>query len=199
MTGSEDLMTVSNNDLFLYALYRLGGAGKYVDVEDVFMEMWQLAPSRFSWRKYKQPNYKLLSQTIWDLKRHDGSDLLLGEGYSRQLSASGVQWIEQRLPELSEATESTESAVSNKRPSQKVVVNLEKSTAYLQFQEDDKSELDKNQVASAFRCSPDAPRSVWRERLETLRSAATDADRPEVLRFLDHLETVHADWFGGGK
>jgi hypothetical protein len=79
------------------------------------------------------------------------------------------------------------------------VVNFEKSGAYLEFQKDGETELDKNQLASAFRCSPDAPRSVWRERLETLRSAATDADRPELLLFLEHIEKVHPDWFGGGR
>ena len=86
---------VTNTDLLLYALYRLGGAGKYVDVEDVFMEMWRLTPGRSSWRKYRQPNYKIMSQAIADLMRRDeGSELLLGAGDTRQLSAGGVRYVE---------------------------------------------------------------------------------------------------------
>jgi len=55
--------------------------------------------------------------------------------------------------------------------------------------------LDRVRVARLLRCAPDAPRQVWRERLETLRSAATAGKRDDVLRFLDRLEEENPDWF----
>jgi hypothetical protein len=187
---------LTNADLFLYALYRLGGAGRYIDVEDVFMEMWRLAPARFSWRKYQQPNYKITSKAIVDIDQRGDGNLLLGDGNFRQLSAQGVEWTERRLNQFERVASGDDSAAPERRPSQRVVVDLTKARPVQAFLEGREVELDRNEVALLLRCAPDAPRRVWRERLETLRSAARDADRSELLRFLDHLEKAEPEWFG---
>jgi hypothetical protein len=186
---------ITNADLFLYALYQLGGAGKYIDVEDVFMEMWRLAPARFSWRKYQQPNYKITSKAIVDIDQRGDGDLLLGDGNSRQLSARGVDWIEQRLKQFERIASGEGSAAPEHRPSQRLVVELSKSPVVQAFLDGADVELERGEVAMLLRCAPDAPRDVWRERLETLCSAARDADRRELLRFFDHLEKTKPDWF----
>ena len=188
---------ITNTDLFLLALYRLGGAGKYVDVEHVFMEMWRLAPSRFSWRKYQQPNYKSMSQTIADISHRGQADLLLGDAYSRQLSAKGVEWAESRLPQLERIASGEETARPERRPSQRVVTELSKARLVRAFLGEGVREIDRDEVARLLRCAPDAPRDVWRERLETLRSASRDAGRGELLEFLEFLEKEKPTWYGG--
>jgi hypothetical protein len=187
---------LTNADLFLYALYRLGGAGKYIDVEDVFMEMWRLAPARFSWRKYQQPNYKITSKAIVDIDQRGDGNLLLGTGDSRQLSAQGVEWTERRLKQFERIASGDDTAAPERRPSQRVAVELAKARPVQKFLAGEEVQLERNDVAVLLRCAPDAPRGVWRERLETLRSAARDADRSELLRFLDHLEQTEPEWFG---
>jgi len=187
----------NNGDIFLYALYRRGGAGKYVDVEDVFAEMWELAPSRFRWRRHGYPNYKILAKSIVDISQRGDGELLLGEGYARQLSAEGVQWVKARLKRFERLGADVGAGVSQRRPSQRVVVGLEKSPLVVAFLDGREIDLGRNDVALLLRCAPDAPRSVWQERLATLRSAATDAGRPDLLRFLDHLPQARPEWFGG--
>jgi hypothetical protein len=49
-----------------------------------------------------------------------------------------------------------------------------------------------------LRCAPDAPRRVFRERLETLRAAARDAGRNELLEFLEYLENASLAGFPRG-
>lgn len=188
-------LEITNGDLFLYALYRLGGAGKYIDVEDAFMEMWRLAPARFSWRKYQQPNYKVMSKAIVDIGQRGDRDLLLGDGNSRQLSAQGVEWVETRRAHFERIASGRETAAPDRRPSQRVAVELGKAPPVRAFVRGEEVGLERNEIALLLRCAPDAPRSVWRERLETLRSAATDADRGELLRFLAYLEGAKPDWF----
>ena len=186
---------ITNADLFLYALYRLGGVGTYIDVEDVFMEMWRLVPGRFSWRKYRQPNYKIMSKSIVDISVRGDRDLLLGSGNTRQLSARGVEWIGTRLPQFERLAEGLESAPPDRRPSQRVAAELARDDAVRQFLERGRLALQRTDAAVLLRCAPDAPRQVWRERLETLRSAARDGDRSDLLAFLDSLEREHSEWF----
>ena len=38
-----------------YSLFRLGAAGHYVDIEDLFLFAYKLAPETFSWRTYGFP------------------------------------------------------------------------------------------------------------------------------------------------
>jgi hypothetical protein len=187
---------ITNTDLLLYAMYRLGGAGKYVDVEDVFMEMWRLAPARFSWRKYRQPNYKIMSQAIADLtRREEGSDLLLGAGDTRQLSAQGVRYVESRIELLQRFATGEEKAPPDRRPSQRVIAELAKQPLVREHLRGEGVDLNRDEMAELLRCAPDSPRSVWRERLETLRAAAADGDRPELTEFLDQIERANPTWF----
>jgi hypothetical protein len=134
MGGSPKL---TNADLFLYALYRLGGAGKYIDVEDVFMEMWRLAPARFSWRKYQQPNYKIMSKAIVDIDQRGDGNLLLGTGDSRQLSAQGVEWTERRLKQFERIASGEDRAAPERRPSQRVTVELAKARPVREFEREE--------------------------------------------------------------
>ena len=52
----------SQAEMVTLAVYRLGGAQRAVDTEDVAVEAHKLAPGRFSWRKYPdQINLELIS------------------------------------------------------------------------------------------------------------------------------------------
>jgi hypothetical protein len=57
MTSSE---TVANADIFLWALFELGGSDKFDDVEAVFLKAFELAPQRLSLRTNTQiPDLKV--------------------------------------------------------------------------------------------------------------------------------------------
>ena len=172
-----------------------GGAGAYVEVEDVFMEMWKLAPARFRWRKYEVPNYKIMSQAIADISRRGHRHLLLGSQNTRQLSAEGVAWVQQRKDRFEALAAGELSAPPARRPGQRAVAELLKKTLVRKFLDGVKPELDRAGIARLLRCAPDAPRRVWKERLETLRSAARDGNRDDVLAFLGYLEEEKSEWF----
>lgn len=186
---------ITNADLFLYALYRLGGAGVYVDVEDIFMEMWRMAPERFRWRKYEVPNYKIMSKSIVDISQRGQESFLLGSGNTRQLSAEGVAWVERHSDRLEAVATGRRAAPPDRRPGQRVVADLLKQPLVQSFFEGREVQFERARAAQLLRCAPDAPRRVWRERLETLRSAATAGKRDDVLEFLQHLEAANPDWF----
>jgi hypothetical protein len=85
----------SQAEVVTLAVFRLGGAQRAIDTEDVAVEAHKLAPGRFSWRKYpEQINLELIRVYLSDAKmKHD---LLLGSGKTGwRLTQAGLSWAEQ--------------------------------------------------------------------------------------------------------
>ena len=79
---------VDNPELIPFAIYQLGGIGEFVDVEDIFVRCFDLAPERFGWRKYPYPNYKILSKALRDFEGSFPNYLIKNQdGLCRQPSA----------------------------------------------------------------------------------------------------------------
>jgi hypothetical protein len=82
----------SQAEVVTFALYRLGGAQKAIDTEDIAIEAHRLAPGRFSWRRYPdQINLELIRVYLSDAKlKHE---LLLGSGKTGwRLTQHGLNW-----------------------------------------------------------------------------------------------------------
>lgn len=190
---------MDNKDIFAYALYRLQGAGRFVDAEDVFEECWKLSPSRFGWRKHAYPNYKVASKAQRDFEsRHPSLILKTADGLGRQLSAEGIAWVRAHMDEFAPLGRGDSKAPATRRASHRLVTDLERSSLVEAFLRGAEVTLSKLQVADLLHCAPDSPPSVWRQRIETARSAAKDSERPDILRFLDFVVSSNQDWFGGG-
>lgn len=179
---------VTNQDVLLYALYRLEGSGRFVDVEDIYIECWRLSPSRFAWRSDKsRVSDKVGHQSFVDLERlHPELLLKTPNGLSRQLSSEGVLWVRERLTALQALSQGQTKAPAHRRASHKLVTELAGNATVKAFLSGDRSEPAKVQLAELMGCAPDSPRSIWESRLATLRSAAEDDERPELVAFLDH-------------
>ena len=88
-------------DIVPVALFQLGGADHFIDVEDLFIRCFELAPERFGWRTCPYPNYKSLSKALRDYEAKFPSHLVKSpDGHGRQLSAHGVRWLQEHpIPE----------------------------------------------------------------------------------------------------
>jgi len=59
----------NNGDLLLWALYTVGGAERWVDVEEIYLAAFRLAPARLAWRTRPDlPNYKICARGLQDLE-----------------------------------------------------------------------------------------------------------------------------------
>ena len=188
---------VTNSEVFLWALYELGGADEFVDVEDVFIQAFELAPLRLSWRtRADLPDLKKCSKALRDAD--DRSPLLLVKkgAERRQLTAEGQKWIEDNFDRLAEALRSNQvvKAPRTRTPARLVGYAL-RSTAHKKWAESGEITDEKWRIADMLRCSPDSARTVFRERLETLRAAAYSAGREDALAFLDALQEQRPEWF----
>jgi len=94
--------SIANTDFIPMALFELGGAGKFIDVENIFYRCYEISPERFGWRRYSYPNYKILYKALVDFEdKYPTLIIKTPDGLSRQLTAEGVDWINQRIQKIS--------------------------------------------------------------------------------------------------
>jgi len=84
----------TQTELVVLAVHALGGDQRAVDTEDVAFKVNELAPGRFSWRKYPdQINLELVRVYLSAAKDSDHGALLTGSGQTGwTLTASGLKW-----------------------------------------------------------------------------------------------------------
>lgn len=191
---------IDNPEIIPFALHQLGGAGQFVDVEDIFLRCFEVAPERFRWRKHLIANYKTLSKALRDFEtRHPDLLLKTEEGLGRQLSKEGLEWVNERLDLFEAVLSQPGSNPPTRRREHKLLNEFADHRLVAAFEKGTLENLPKYEVADLLLCAPDSPTSVWKERLETYRSAASAAGRPNLVDFLNHLRSSKPEWFGGKR
>jgi len=65
----------NNDDLLVWALHLLGGAERWVDVEELYLKAFELAPARLSWRTRPDlPDYKKCAKALQAVESPKGSN-----------------------------------------------------------------------------------------------------------------------------
>jgi hypothetical protein len=92
----------SQVELVTLAVFLLGGDRKPVDTEDVAVKCHELAPTRFSWRKYPQQiNLELVRVYLSAAKNPSKGGFLDGSGKTGwTLTGKGLQWAKQAAERL---------------------------------------------------------------------------------------------------
>jgi hypothetical protein len=192
------MVETSNPELIVYCVYRCGGIGRFIDIEDVYEEAFRVAPSRFGWRTRNVPSDKAATKAMQDAirgRRLPRKLLLFSpNSYGVQLTGEGVSWVRERLEGFEELVASKAPAGSD-RHSQRHLVALERSELAQAYAAGERIEATRVRFADLLRLTPDADGRAWRERLESYRSAAQRAERQMPLNFLARLEREHPDWF----
>jgi len=187
-----------NPDFVPFALYKLEAIGRFVDVEDIFVKCYEMAPERFGWRKHPLPEIKKCSKALRDLEKNSpGLTLKTPDGLARQLTAEGIRWVEAKSEIFADILSLRVENPPTRRPNQRLLNEFSSHPIMVAFKGGEEFVLTKHGVADLLLCSPDSPPDVWRERLETYRSSAENAKRRDVVSVLDHLFTAKPEWFGG--
>ena len=98
--------SLSNHEIVTLAVYLLGGDTKRIDPEDVAVKANELAPGRFTWRKYKdQINIENISAFLWDAKKPKNGAYLIGKGVDGwMLTEQGLKFVKANLGRLKNST-----------------------------------------------------------------------------------------------
>ena len=182
----------NNQDVFIWALYLLGGSDQDVDVEDIYFKCFELAPARLGWRtKPEIPDYKKISKALQSVeaKTHVGLVHKVNE-YNRRLTPEGARWIE-NWKLILEKTYSGRPVAASKSHNQYEMLrsDLKKSEIWPSFVAGNR-QFDLSDLASAIQLTPASPKSTWLTRVNNLSRSADVLDDNELREFSNFLEKV---------
>ena len=188
MNTKAKQIELANWQIFLIALYRVGGNDQMVDVETAFIEAHKLASKRFSWRTKELPDIKKLAKALHDADAK-GKNYMTGAGKRRQLTAAGLEWIEARAEELSALNNQNTSLGQARSTAGHVMLKrVLKSDEYKAWRANPSAKLERWRLANIFKCSPDSPLDIWISRLEQTGAAAHAISSTDVRKFVDSIK-----------
>lgn len=185
-------------DIVIYALYELGGWQERIHTEDIALRCFKIAPSKFSWVKYKDyPDLMAVWFALGDAKKErygalvvGGSERKKGSGKDRfggwRLSEKGLQWIKDNKYRIEETLHGGMSP-DDRLLEDRRLKTLIRSQAYNKFiTQGEKAEISHAEFAESLVCTVNTKPEILQERLEQLYSAADVLKQSEVKRYLNY-------------
>ena len=190
----------NNQDVFIWALYLLGGGDHDVDVEEVYLKAFELAPARLGWRTHPEiPDYKKTAKALQSIEAKTHVGLVhRTSAYLRRLTVAGVQWTEAYkglLERNYEGDQPVRPAASNEHERRRR--NLKASKAYVEFELGNEPDL--FDLADAFECSAASPANVWKGRLEEARRSADVLKDAQLAAFAAYVHDFISSKIGGHR
>ena len=180
----------NNQDVFLWALYILGGADRDVDVEDIYLKCFDMAPARLGWRTQpKLPDYKKTSKALQSVEATTHVGLIhRPHQYSRRLTIEGIKWVE-AYREILERVYSKQAvaASANTNMFERSRQSIKESSSWQVFISDP-SLLDVADLAALLRCTATSPQETWKSRILDLRRAADVLQDAQLSEFAKAVE-----------
>ncbi|GEM_PF-276128 len=144
----------SNHEIVTLATYLLGGASRYVDTEDVAKKANEIAPGRFTWRKYAdQINLEVVRVYLSDAKKPEKGAYLLGSGTDGwSMTEKGLEFVRRRASELKGANLARKSlSPREKRWLRNERARMLASDAYLKFKDGGLDAVPRSEAEAFFR------------------------------------------------
>ncbi len=159
-------------ELFVWSLFLLGGETEAVDVEDVYLKCFEIAPRRFGWRTRPDlPDYKKTAKAMQSVEAKTDFVIRFHE-YSRRLSPSGVRWVLAHQDDLGERYKPGAAPPARAHRWHNLSRDLKRHPAWQRFLASDHDPRAFFDVADALKCPPSSPKSVWVSRLADIDLAA---------------------------
>ena len=182
--------TANNQDVFLWALYVLGGSDRDIDVEDIYLKCFEMAPARLAWRTQPQlPDYKKTSKALQSVEATTHTGLIhRPHQYSRRLTIEGINWVESYKVILERVYSKQKVAAStNTNLFERTRQSIKESSSWQIFQADP-TLLDIADLAALLRCSATSPQETWRSRILDLKRAAEVLNDEDLADFAKVVE-----------
>lgn len=180
----------NNDDLLVWALHVLGGAERWVDVEELYLKAFELAPARLSWRTRPDlPDYKKCAKALQSIERPKRSShhgLLAKRGaYERRLTIEGLRWCEEHQELLSSLY--MDGVVPSAAPQDDArrIRSLTNSDPFRLWTDTGTLTCQLGELADAFRCLANSPMATWQARLNELTLAADRNGNTELAAFIE--------------
>jgi len=193
--AKQEIDTLSDKDIVVYALYVLGGWRKRIHTEDIALKCYQLAPSKFSWVKY--PEYPDVAPARFALeaaKKQKNQALVKGESERKRtaqsiggwmLTTDGIQWIKANRHRIEQYL-GKQTPVGDRLSSDRRLKELLKSVAFKRFKDyGEKADISHADFSESLVCTVNTKGEVLNDRLDLLYSTAEELGRIEVKNYVN--------------
>ena len=181
----------SNSELFVWALFLLGGAERDVDVEEIYLKCFEIAPSRLGWRTKPQiPDYKKTSKALQSVEA-ETEFIYKTHQYARRLTANGLQWIQNNVDKLQDryGNQKVKPAANNQYlQKSKFIKSHPIWKEYLTQNTDDVLHT----LADSLECSPGSPKNIWEGRFIELETVCDVLEDDELRNFMTFAKKIYA-------
>ena len=181
MESHEEL---SNPEIVTLAVYNLGGSINPIDLEDVAIEAFSLAPKRFSWKKYQDRiDLRIVLYSVQDAIKSEVGYLKGSTKFGYMLTEAGSQWIKK-------THDQDVFTKSSRRFSQSDLVDKEKTRlqrtkAYEKFVEGNHNQINRMDFREFTRVNDNFPRQLRDQRYAKIQNVADqDETLGKVWKFL---------------
>jgi hypothetical protein len=145
---------LANHELVVLAAYLTGAQRSSADTEDIAIKANELAPGRFSWRKYKdQINIETVRKRLWDATRADNGGYLIGsEKAGWRLTKAGYDFARRKIKTVGTADLRRQRKSKNEGVSQtREIRRMMHEDAFLKFANGLEQEITKSEAERFFR------------------------------------------------
>jgi len=205
------IRSLTNIDIVLYALFRLGGAEHKVHTEHIAVECFKLSKERFSWRlpEYRDlADKELVRVALMDAAKNKYGRLAVGrsgiESVSKELDGwsltpSGAKWVvkqKDRIESILKVTPHESNRIDAVRFKRKLI----EEPCYQKFlRNGSMKEVTQYEFTDMIGCSPDARPETIRKSFSRLRSRAEITGDLTILAFIDACRETFCDLMGPGN
>lgn len=189
--ASSSKKVLSNHGIVTIAVYLLGGDSVYVDTEDVAVKANEIAPGRFSWRKYPdQVNLEIIRVYLSDAKKVEKGAYLLGSGTKGWLlTEKGLKFARTHAHQVGAVNLSRQPlSPRDQRARRRERLRVMGSEAFAKFQAGFMSEITRHEAEAFFRLD-DYVTGEARER-KIVRMVNMFGDDPELGQAVSALATM---------
>lgn len=189
---------LSNMDIVLFALHKLGGVTKKVHTEDIAWEAYKLAKERFAWRlpefRNRFPDKSPVRFALEQAKKKEhgkivtgraGGDIGRSELEGWRFTPEGAEWIRKNESRIAKALKQKTPDL-RRLEAEKFVRKLRADTCFRLFQErGGLDEVSSYMFTDMLGCSPDATKDIMKQKFDRLLTTAKLANDSEIIKFLE--------------
>jgi hypothetical protein len=183
---------LANHEVVTLAVYLLGGDRAAVDTEDAAKKANEIAPGRFTWRKYKdQINLEVVRVYLSDAKKKAKGEYLIGSGNTGwSLSEAGLAFAREHVSAVEnlEATEPRKAVGQDRVRQQRERARLLATEAYAKIVTGRSDELTTRDAESFFRIDSYVLGDARRRRVAAIANA--HGDDPELAPVIEQLANI---------
>jgi hypothetical protein len=194
--------STSNVSIVLQVLDALGGAERFVDIEDVAADAFALAPDRFGWRTRKWASWERVRTAFvhanQEARRRGQPALVISSrgGDAWRLTAEGVSSVRANANGGAAEPDSSRPPRRGAIRSLERVRQIRRHEGFSRFAHGTPvAEIERYVLADLLLCPPDSSLAAVKRKVDSAKAAAVDAADETVLDFLERVEAeVERAW-----